>query len=103
MAGTMPDRIAEVGAPGADLAVLLSRFEEALDAQHVADPAGIFRLATDAAREPQRRWRICRPCFWMSSWKSRRTPSLFHGISGIGSSGIRSGPQSGDLERGSMG
>ena len=48
--------LAATGAPGKDLAGFLQRYEAELEDRSLADIAGIFRLATEAAGTAQHRW-----------------------------------------------
>jgi CRISPR/Cas system-associated exonuclease Cas4 (RecB family) len=56
LANVRPDALADSGAPGVDLASLLTRYEAELDARSLADAARIFRLATEVAAASEHRW-----------------------------------------------
>jgi CRISPR/Cas system-associated exonuclease Cas4 (RecB family) len=49
--GLAPEAVASTGAPGRDLARLLTRYEQELAEQSLADLAIVYGLATDAARQ----------------------------------------------------
>jgi len=56
LAGVEPEELAATGAPGADLARLLTRYQDELKARSLADRAMVFRLAAAAATEGNHRW-----------------------------------------------
>jgi len=54
MNGTDPAALARSGAPGADLAMLLARYQAELETGALADLARVYQMATAAARETHR-------------------------------------------------
>ena len=64
MAGTGPDELVASGAPGADLAGLLRRYERELEERSLADLARVLKLATEAAAENSHRWTGL-PLLWL--------------------------------------
>src|SRR5437868_6199059 len=57
LAGTDPGVLANTGAPGADLARLLTRYEAELEERSLADLATVLELATQAVVDGAHRWR----------------------------------------------
>src|SRR5579883_754009 len=80
--------LAESGAPGADLAILLARYEREMQASALADRARIFDLAISAARGPHR-W-LGLPLVWLDvPLRSASEREFFDAVAGRAPAVIR--------------